>query len=254
MVDRESGSSDRPSSPFWYAADEQCLVIFLWGRHPGRNRWEMWWMVDKRALIIGVTGQDAAYLSELLLAKGYIVHGLKRRSSSFNTGRIDHLYQDPFEENLRFRLHFGDLTDATNLCRVIQEVHPTRSTILAPRATSQTASRRRIHGKRRRPCTLRLLEAHAHLTLGDRCRFYQASTSEQFAGWAPCPARGNAVLSKKPLCCGEALRLLMTVNYGKVMAFTHPTESSLTMRAPFAGRLSSRGKLPAVSRLSNAAS
>jgi GDPmannose 4,6-dehydratase len=81
-------------------------------------------MVDKRALIIGVTGQDGAYLSELLLAKGYIVHGLKRRSSSFNTGRIDHLYQDPFEENLRFRLHFGDLTDATNLCRVIQEVQP----------------------------------------------------------------------------------------------------------------------------------
>jgi GDPmannose 4,6-dehydratase len=79
---------------------------------------------QKRALITGVTGQDGAYLAEFLLAKGYDVHGVKRRSSSFNTERIDHLYQDPHESRLRFRLHYGDLTDATNLIRIVQEVQP----------------------------------------------------------------------------------------------------------------------------------
>jgi GDPmannose 4,6-dehydratase len=78
----------------------------------------------KRALVTGVTGQDGAYLSELLLSKGYEVHGVKRRSSSFNSARIDHLYQDPHEEDVRFQLHYGDMTDATNLIRVVQEVQP----------------------------------------------------------------------------------------------------------------------------------
>ena len=78
----------------------------------------------KKALVTGITGQDGAYLSELLLDKGYEVHGIKRRSSSFNTDRIDHLYQDPHEENVRFFLHYGDLTDSTNLIRIIQEVQP----------------------------------------------------------------------------------------------------------------------------------
>src|SRR2546423_121271 len=81
-------------------------------------------MTDRVALITGVTGQDGAYLAEFLLEKGYVVHGIKRRSSSFNTGRVDHLYQDPHEKNLRFMLHYGDLTDATNLIRIVQETQP----------------------------------------------------------------------------------------------------------------------------------
>ena len=83
-------------------------------------------MSDKIALITGVTGQDGAYLAELLLGKGYSVHGIKRRSSSFNTDRVDHLYQDPHEKNPRFMLHYGDLTDATNLIRIIQDTQPNR--------------------------------------------------------------------------------------------------------------------------------
>ena len=83
-------------------------------------------MSDKIALITGVTGQDGAYLAELLLSKGYSVHGIKRRSSSFNTDRVDHLYQDPHEKNPRFMLHYGDLTDATNLIRIIQDTQPNR--------------------------------------------------------------------------------------------------------------------------------
>src|SRR5690606_36059647 len=89
--------------------------------HPGIGRGEQ---MKKVALITGVTGQDGAYLSELLLSKGYIVHGVKRRSSSFNTGRIDHLYRDPHEEDVRFFLHYGDMTDSTNLIRLMQEVQP----------------------------------------------------------------------------------------------------------------------------------
>ena len=91
-------------------------------------------MPDKVALITGVTGQDGAYLAELLLAKGYVVHGVKRRSSSFNTGRVDHLYSTAMRRASRFFLHYGDLTDATNLIRIVQETQPTRSTTWPPRA------------------------------------------------------------------------------------------------------------------------
>ena len=90
--------------------------------------------MTKKALITGITGQDGAYLAEFLLDKGYIVHGIKRRSSSFNTARIDHLYKDPHERNVNFFMHHGDLTDSTNLIRIIQEVQPTRFTISLPRA------------------------------------------------------------------------------------------------------------------------
>ena len=92
-------------------------------------------MAEKIALITGVTGQDGAYLSRLLLEKGYVVHGIKRRSSSFNTARIDDLYIDPHERKTRFFLHYGDLTDATNLIRVLQETQPTRFTISPRKAT-----------------------------------------------------------------------------------------------------------------------
>jgi len=121
----------------------------------------------KRALITGITGQDGAYLAELLLAKGYEVHGVKRRSSSFNTDRIDHLYQDPHESHLRFKLHYGDLTDATNLIRIVQEVQPSeiynlgaQSHVAVSFETAEYTANADALG------TLRLLEAIRILGLG----------------------------------------------------------------------------------------
>jgi GDPmannose 4,6-dehydratase len=135
----------------------------------------------KVALITGVTGQDGAYLAELLLAKGYIVHGIKRRSSSFNTGRIEQIYQDPHEKDQRFKLHYGDLTDSTNLIRVVQECQPDEIYNLAAQShvavsfetPEYTANSDAIGA-------LRLLEAIRILKLENKTRFYQASTSELF--------------------------------------------------------------------------
>jgi len=135
----------------------------------------------KRALITGITGQDGAYLAEHLLAKGYEVHGIKRRSSSLNTGRVDHLYHDPHEENVRFFMHYGDLTDATNLIRIVQEVQPdeiynlaAQSHVMVSFETAEYTANSDALG------TLRLLEAVRILDMADRVRFYQASTSELF--------------------------------------------------------------------------
>jgi GDPmannose 4,6-dehydratase len=137
--------------------------------------------MPKTALITGVTGQDGAYLSELLLKKGYIVHGIKRRSSLFNTERIDHLYQDPHIENRNFILHYGDLTDATNLIRIVQEVQPdeiynlaAQSHVMVSFETPEYTANTDGLG------TLRLLEAIRLLKLQKKTRFYQASTSELF--------------------------------------------------------------------------
>jgi GDPmannose 4,6-dehydratase len=135
----------------------------------------------KKALVTGITGQDGAYLTELLLDKGYEVHGIKRRSSLLNTGRIDHLYQDPHESNLRLKLHYGDLTDSTNLIRIIQEVKPDEIYNLAAMshvkvsfdAPEYTANTDGIG-------TLRILEAMRILGIEKECRFYQASTSELY--------------------------------------------------------------------------
>src|SRR5580700_1471548 len=130
----------------------------------------------KVALITGVTGQDGAYLSELLLKKGYIVHGIKRRSSLFNTDRIDHLYQDPHESNVHFHLHYGDLTDSTNLIRIVQETQPDEIYNLAAMShvhvsfeTPEYTANADALG------TLRLLEAIRVLNMQHRVRFYQAS-------------------------------------------------------------------------------
>lgn len=135
----------------------------------------------KRALITGVTGQDGSYLAKLLLAKGYDVHGIKRRASSFNTSRIDHLYQDPHESGVKFKLHYGDLTDATNLIRIVQEVQPdeiynlaAQSHVMVSFETPEYTANADSLG------TLRLLEAIRILGLDKTCRFYQASTSELF--------------------------------------------------------------------------
>ena len=133
------------------------------------------------ALITGVTGQDGAYLTELLLDKGYVVHGVKRRSSSFNTGRIEHLYEDPHTEGQRLFLHYGDMTDSTNLIRIVQETQPDEIYNLAAQShvavsfeTAEYTANADAIG------TLRLLEAIRLLGLGEKTKFYQASTSEMF--------------------------------------------------------------------------
>jgi len=146
--------------------------------------------LPKTALISGITGQDGAYLAELLLGKGYVVHGIKRRSSLLNTDRIDHLYQDPHEVNVRLTLHYGDLTDATNLIRIIQQVKPDEIYNLAAQShvavsfeTPEYTANADAVG------TLRILEAIRILGLEGRTRFYQASTSEMFGNARETPQR-----------------------------------------------------------------
>ena len=143
-------------------------------------------MPPKVALITGVTGQDGALLEELLLEKGYVVHGIKRRSSSFNTGRVDHLYVDPHKKDVRFFLHHGDMTDATNLIRIVQETQPdeiynlaAQSHVLVSFETAEYTANADALG------ALRLLEAIRILKMEDGVRFYQASTSEMFGDSPP---------------------------------------------------------------------
>ena len=138
-------------------------------------------MSGKKALITGITGQDGAYLSELLLAKGYEVHGLKRRASLFNTARIDHLYQDLHDQNVRFKLHYGDLSDYVNLTRVIQEVKPDEIYNLGAMSHVKVSFEMpeytaNVNGI----ATLRILEAIRVLGLINKTKVYQASTSELF--------------------------------------------------------------------------
>jgi GDPmannose 4,6-dehydratase len=135
----------------------------------------------KVALITGITGQDGAYLAQFLLEKGYVVHGMKRRSSSFNTGRIEHLYQDPHEADPRLVLHYGDLTDATNLIRIVQEVQPDEIYNLAAQSHVQVSFETPEYTANADAIgTLRLLEAIRILKLEKKTRFYQASTSEMY--------------------------------------------------------------------------
>src|SRR3974377_523559 len=138
-------------------------------------------MADKRALITGTTGQDGAYLAEFLLEKGYSVHGIKRRSSSFNTGRVEHLYQDPHEENQRFTLHYADMTAATNLIRIVQQTRPDEIYNLAAQSHVQVSFETAEYTANADAMgTLRLLEAIRLLNLTAKTRFYQASTSELY--------------------------------------------------------------------------
>src|SRR5882757_8961839 len=135
----------------------------------------------KVALITGATGQDGAYLSELLLEKGYTVHGVKRRSSSFNTGRIEHLYEDPHIESPQFILHYGDMTDSTNLIRVVKETQPDESYNLAAQSHVQVSFETAEYTANSDALgTMRLLEAIRLLGLTKKTRFYQASTSELY--------------------------------------------------------------------------
>src|SRR5574344_1487026 len=169
----------------------------------------------KVALITGITGQDGSYLAELLLDKGYEVHGMKRRASSFNTSRIDHLYQDIHNKNLKFKLHYGDLTDSTNIIRLIQEIQPDEIYNLAAQS----------HVKVSWDCpeytansdglgTLRLLEAIRILGLEGKTKSYQASTSELFGLVQETPQRETTPFyPRSPYACAKLYAYWITVNY-----------------------------------------
>ena len=169
----------------------------------------------KKALITGITGQDGAYLAEFLLKKGYEVHGLKRRSSLFNTDRIDHLYNDPHEKNINFKLHFGDLTDSTNIIRVIQEIQPDEIYNLAAQShvkvsfdtPEYTANADGIG-------TLRILEAIKLLGLGKKTKFYQASTSELYGLVQQVPqSETTPFYPRSPYAVAKLYGYWITVNY-----------------------------------------
>jgi len=171
--------------------------------------------VTKRALITGITGQDGAYLAELLLEKGYEVHGIKRRASLFNTQRVDHLYQDPHEENLRFVLHYGDLTDASNLTRIVQEVQPHEIYNLAAQSHVKVSFESPEYTANADALgTLRLLEAIRLLGLSQKTRFYQASTSELYGKVQTIPQDENTPFyPRSPYACAKLYAFWCTVNY-----------------------------------------
>ncbi|HST35799.1 MAG TPA: GDP-mannose 4,6-dehydratase [Allosphingosinicella sp.] len=169
----------------------------------------------KVALITGVTGQDGAYLAELLLAKGYQVHGVKRRSSSFNTGRIEHLYEDPHVEHARLHLHYGDMTDSTNLIRILQEVRPdevynlaAQSHVMVSFETPEYTANSDALG------TLRLLEAIRILGMTESCRFYQASTSELYGKVRDVPQNEDTPFyPRSPYGAAKLYAYWIVVNY-----------------------------------------
>ena len=169
----------------------------------------------KRALITGVTGQDGAYLAEFLLEKGYEVHGIKRRASLFNTDRIDHLYQDPHDEDRRFILHYGDLTDSTNLIRVVQEVQPDEIYNLAAQSHVQVSFESPEYTANADALgTLRLLEAIRILGLEKKTRFYQASTSELYGKVQEIPQTEKTPFYPRSLyAVAKLYAYWITVNY-----------------------------------------
>ncbi|MEM9267413.1 MAG: GDP-mannose 4,6-dehydratase [Pseudomonadota bacterium] len=169
----------------------------------------------KRALITGVTGQDGAYLSELLLDKGYEVHGIKRRASSFNSARIDHLYQDPHESGVRFLMHYGDMTDSTNLIRIIQEVQPDEIYNLAAQSHVQVSfDTPEYTANADAVGTLRILEAIRILKLEEKTRFYQASTSELYGLVQEVPQRETTPFyPRSPYAAAKLYAYWITVNY-----------------------------------------
>ena len=171
--------------------------------------------MTKKALITGITGQDGSYLAELLLEKGYEVHGIKRRSSSFNTDRIDHIYKDIHDKNSAFKLHYGDLTDATNLIRIMQEVHPDEIYNLAAQShvkvsfeTAEYTANSDALG------TLRLLEGIRILGMEKSTKFYQASTSELFGKVAEIPqSEKTPFYPRSPYAAAKIYAYWITVNY-----------------------------------------
>jgi len=178
-------------------------------------------MSERVALITGVTGQDGAYLAELLLGKGYVVHGVKRRSSSFNTGRIDHLYHDPHEGGLRYFMHYGDMTDATNLIRIVQETQPHEIYNLAAQSHVQVSFETPEYTANADALgTLRLLEAIRILGMAEQVRFYQASTSELYGKVQQVPQRESTPFyPRSPYGAAKLYAFWITVNYREAYRF-----------------------------------
>jgi len=177
--------------------------------------------MGKVALITGVTGQDGAYLSEFLIGKGYTVHGLKRRSSSFNTGRVDHLYRDPHEPNVKFFMHYGDMTDSANLIRLVQEVQPDEIYNLAAQSHVQVSFETPEYTANADAIgTLRLLEAIRILDMSKRTRFYQASTSELYGKAQEVPQRETTPFyPRSPYAAAKLYAYWITVNYREAYGF-----------------------------------
>ena len=172
------------------------------------------------AFITGITGQDGAYLAELLIGKGYLVHGLKRRSSSFNTGRLDHLYADPHSGDVSFRMHYGDMTDGSSLVRLLQQTQPDEIYNLAAQShvavsfeTPEYTANADAVG------TLRLLEAMRILQLADKTRFYQASTSELYGNSPPPQNERTPFYPRSPYAAAKLYAYWITVNYREAYGF-----------------------------------
>ena len=172
-------------------------------------------MKKRTALITGITGQDGAYLAELLLQKGYVVHGVKRRSSSFNTQRIDHLYQDPHEQDVGLHLHYGDMTDATNLIRLIQKTQPDEIYNLAAQSHVQVSFETPEYTANADALgALRILEGIKLLGLGEKTRFYQASTSELYGKVVETPQNEQTPFApRSPYAAAKLYAYWITVNY-----------------------------------------
>lgn len=172
-------------------------------------------MADKKALITGITGQDGAYLAELLLDKGYEVHGIKRRSSLFNTQRVDHLYTDPHREGVRFFMHYGDMTDSTNLIRLVQDIQPDEVYNLAAQSHVRVSfDTPEYTGNADALGTLRLLEAIRLLGLTETVRFYQASTSELYGKVQEVPqTETTPFYPRSPYAVAKLYAYWITVNY-----------------------------------------
>ena len=178
-------------------------------------------MTNRVALITGVTGQDGAYLAELLLKRGYVVHGIKRRSSSFNTGRVDHLYVDPHEAATPFHMHYGDLTDATNLIRIVQETKPNEIYNLAAQSHVQVSFETPEYTANADGLgTLRLLEAIRILGREKLTRFYQASTSELSGKAQETPqSERTPFYPRSPYAAAKLYAYWVTVNYREAYGF-----------------------------------
>ena len=204
-------------------------------------------MADKIALITGVTGQDGAYLSRLLLEKGYVVHGVKRRSSSFNTARIDTLYIDPHEGETRFFLHYGDMTDATNLVRLLQDIRPDEIYNLAAQSHVQVSFETPEYTANADALgTLRLLEAIRILGLKEQVRFYQASTSELYGKALENPQRETTPFyPRSPYGAAKLYAYWITVNYREAYGIYASNGILFNHEVPCGERPSSLARSPA---------
>ena len=194
-------------------------------------------MRDKVALITGSTGQDGAYLADFLLTKGYIVHGIKRRSSSLNTQRVDHLYVDPHTAGVRFLLHYGDMTDATDLIRLIQETQPTEIYNLAAQSHVQVSFETPEYTANSDALgTLRLLEALRILKLENQVRFYQASTSELYGNAPHAPQNEQTPFApRSPYGAAKLYAYWITVNYREAYGIHASNGISFNHESPIRG-------------------